>query len=52
VWLEEQQLVFRRRQVRIGLEGRGLAQIREGLKTGEAVVARGAIFVNNEWRTQ
>lgn len=52
VWVEDQPMVFRRRQVRVGLEQDGRAQIREGLKPGEVVVARGAIFVDNEWRTQ
>jgi cobalt-zinc-cadmium efflux system membrane fusion protein len=27
-----------------------LTQIRSGLSAGELVVARGAIFVDNEWR--
>jgi len=52
VWVEEQPTVFRRRQVKAGIEQDGLVQIREGLKPGEVVVARGAIFVDNEWRTQ
>jgi len=52
VWVEDQPMVFRRRQVRVGLEQDGRAQIREGLKPGEVVVGRGAIFVDNEWRTQ
>ena len=32
------------------MEQDGRMQIREGLKAGELVVARGAIFVDNEWR--
>jgi|SRR5262245_1195429 len=52
VWVEEQRLVFRRRSVKIGMEQDGRVQIRDGLKVGERVVARGAIFVDNEWRTQ
>jgi cobalt-zinc-cadmium efflux system membrane fusion protein len=52
VWVEEQPMVFRRRIVKIGLEQEGRIQIREGLKVGEIVVGRGAIFVDNEWRTQ
>jgi len=52
VWVEEEPMVFRRRLVKIGLEQDGQVQIREGVKIGERVVARGAIFVDNEWRTQ
>jgi cobalt-zinc-cadmium efflux system membrane fusion protein len=52
VWVEEKPMMFRRQQVRVGLEQDGRVQIREGLKPGEVVVARGAIFVDNEWRTQ
>ena len=32
------------------MEQEGRVQIREGLKEGERVVTRGAIFVDNEWR--
>ena len=52
VWVEEEPRVFRRRAVKIGLEQDGQVQIREGVNVGERVVARGAIFVDNEWRTQ
>jgi cobalt-zinc-cadmium efflux system membrane fusion protein len=52
VWVEEQPMMFRRRIVKIGLEQEGRIQIREGLRVGEIVVGRGAIFVDNEWRTQ
>jgi len=52
VWVEEEPKVFRRRLVKIGLEQDGQVQIREGVDVGERVVARGAIFVDNEWRTQ
>jgi cobalt-zinc-cadmium efflux system membrane fusion protein len=52
VWVEEQSTMFRRREVKIGMEQEGRVQIRDGLKVGEKVVARGAIFVDNEWRTQ
>jgi cobalt-zinc-cadmium efflux system membrane fusion protein len=50
VWVEEEPMLFRRRNVKIGLEQDGRTQIREGLKLGELVLARGAIFVDNEWR--
>ena len=52
VWVEEAPEVFRRRPVKIGMEQEGRMQIREGLKAGERIVARGAIFVDNEWRQQ
>ena len=52
VWVEEEPLVFRRRPVKIGMEQDGRVQIRDGLKADEKVVTRGAIFVDNEWRTQ
>jgi cobalt-zinc-cadmium efflux system membrane fusion protein len=32
------------------MEQDGRVQVRDGLKTGEQVIARGAIFVDNEWR--
>jgi cobalt-zinc-cadmium efflux system membrane fusion protein len=50
VWVEEEPKLFRRRNVKIGLEQDGRIQIREGLRPGELVLARGAIFVDNEWR--
>ncbi len=50
VWVEIEPLLFKRRKVEIGLEQDGLVQIRTGLKPGERVVGRGAIFVDNEWR--
>ena len=50
VWVEEEPMLFRRRRVTIGIEQEGRMQIREGLKAGELVAGRGAIFVDNEWR--
>jgi cobalt-zinc-cadmium efflux system membrane fusion protein len=50
VWVEEEPDVFRRRPVTIGIEQDGRMQIRDGIKPGELVVGRGAIFVDNEWR--
>jgi cobalt-zinc-cadmium efflux system membrane fusion protein len=52
VWVEEQPMAFRRRQIKIGSEQEGRIKVLDGLKVGERVVARGAIFVDNEWRTQ
>ncbi|MGQ0682787.1 efflux RND transporter periplasmic adaptor subunit [Bradyrhizobium sp.] len=50
VWVETEPMLFKRRLVEIGIEQNGLTQIRAGLAIGELVVARGAIFVDNEWR--
>ncbi len=52
VWVEQPDntTVFRRRPVVLGIEQNGRLQIREGLSSGERVVTRGAIFVDNEWR--
>ena len=52
VWVEERDMLFRRRPVKIGIEQEGRVEIRAGLALGERVVGRGAIFVDNEWRTQ
>jgi cobalt-zinc-cadmium efflux system membrane fusion protein len=50
VWVQKEAMVFQRRPVTIGMEQDGRVQVRDGLKTGEQVVARGAIFIDNEWR--
>ena len=50
VWVETEPMLFKRRLVEIGIQQDGLTQIRSGLTPGELVVARGAIFVDNEWR--
>jgi cobalt-zinc-cadmium efflux system membrane fusion protein len=50
VWVEREPMLFVHRKVTIGLEQDGRVQIRSGLNVGESVVARGAIFVDNEWR--
>jgi cobalt-zinc-cadmium efflux system membrane fusion protein len=50
VWVETEPMLFKRRLVEIGIQQDGLTQIRGGLAAGELVVARGAIFVDNEWR--
>ena len=50
VWVETEPMLFKRRVVDIGAQQNGLTQIRSGLAVGEPVVARGAIFVDNEWR--
>lgn len=50
VWIEAEPLLFKRRPVELGIQQDGLTQIRSGLEAGEKVLARGAIFVDNEWR--
>ena len=50
VWVEKEQMLFERRLVRIGMEQEDRVEIRNGLAVGERVVARGAIFVDNEWK--
>jgi cobalt-zinc-cadmium efflux system membrane fusion protein len=50
VWVQVEPLLFARRAVKLGIEQDGHVQIRDGLKDGERVVARGAIFIDNEWR--
>ena len=50
VWVQSEPQTFERRRVTLGLEQDGRVQIRTGLKAGEVVVARGAIFVDNEWK--
>jgi cobalt-zinc-cadmium efflux system membrane fusion protein len=50
VWVEREPTLLERRSVKLGIELNGRLQIREGLQPGERVVARGAIFVDNEWR--
>ncbi|HZE54733.1 MAG TPA: efflux RND transporter periplasmic adaptor subunit [Bradyrhizobium sp.] len=50
VWVEAEPMLFKRRVVDTGIQQDGLVQIRSGLDFGELVVARGAIFVDNEWR--
>ena len=48
VWVESGPKVFERRQVQLGGETNGQVQVTAGLKPGERVVGRGAIFVDNE----
>lgn len=50
IWLQESSQLFKPRNVRVGLEQDGCVQVREGVQQGEIVVARGAIFVDNEVR--
>lgn len=48
IWVESGPRIFERRQVELGGEANGQVQITAGLKPGERVVGRGAIFVDNE----
>jgi cobalt-zinc-cadmium efflux system membrane fusion protein len=48
VWIEREPMVLQRRKVKVGMEQDGRMQIRDGLKSGDLVVSRGAIFVQNE----
>jgi cobalt-zinc-cadmium efflux system membrane fusion protein len=50
VWAQREPMLFLRSKVKTGLEQDGFVEIREGLAGGELVVARGAIYVDNEWR--
>jgi len=50
VWVETEPKVFRRRVVQVSTQENGLVEITSGVEQGEKVVARGAIFVDNEWR--
>lgn len=49
VWVEQEPMVFQRRKVKTGIEQSGRLQIQDGLTSGELVVSRGAVFVQNEW---
>jgi cobalt-zinc-cadmium efflux system membrane fusion protein len=48
VWVEREPMAFQRRKVKVGLEQDRRLQIIEGLKAGERVIGRGAIYVQNE----
>jgi cobalt-zinc-cadmium efflux system membrane fusion protein len=50
VWVRVADQIFQRRQVKLGRQQEGLVQIRDGLIPGDAIVARGAIFIDNEWK--
>ena len=48
VWVKREKRLFERRKVTLGMEQDGRLQIRDGLQPGERVVARGAIYLDNE----
>ena len=49
-WIQTGPMVFQRRKVKVGPSQDGLVQIKDGLAIGEVVAARGAVFIENEWR--
>jgi len=49
-WVEREPMLFQRRRVKVGWKQNGRLQVGDGLKPGDLVVGRGAIFVNNEWQ--
>ncbi len=50
VFVEVKKQEFQRRPVVLGQEENGRVAVLEGLKIGDAVVGRGAIFIDNEWK--
>jgi cobalt-zinc-cadmium efflux system membrane fusion protein len=50
VWVEVEPGVFKRRSIKTGIEQARMVQILSGLKPGERVIARGALFIDNESR--
>lgn len=53
VWVGNgESLVFQRRRIQAGLQQDRKVQILAGLQPGDVVVGRGAIFVDNEWRSR
>jgi len=50
VWVQSEPQAFQLRNVKIGVQQDGCVEVQEGVTRGEVVVARGAIFVDNELR--
>ena len=50
VYVEVKKQEFQRRPVVLGQEENGRVAVLDGLKTGDTVVGRGAIFIDNEWK--
>jgi membrane fusion protein, heavy metal efflux system len=46
VWVERAPMLFERRRVTLGLSEGSRVEVREGLKPGERVVARGALLLD------
>jgi cobalt-zinc-cadmium efflux system membrane fusion protein len=50
VWVERGVMRFERRKVTVSIEQAGRLRVDEGLDQGDHVIARGALFVQNEWQ--
>jgi len=49
-WVETEPRMFQRRAIQIGMEQDGQIQILDGVRPGERVAARGAIFLDNQFQ--
>ncbi len=49
-WVEIEPRVFQQRKIRVGLQQDGLLQVLDGLRPGEQVATRGALFLDNEFQ--
>jgi multidrug efflux pump subunit AcrA (membrane-fusion protein) len=50
VWVEIEPGRFQRRRIELGQEQAGRWSVVAGLQEDDRIVARGAIYVDNEWR--
>jgi membrane fusion protein, heavy metal efflux system len=48
LFVEKEPGVFEKRQVTLGLQGRSVSYVKQGLKEGERVVSVGALLLNSE----
>jgi cobalt-zinc-cadmium efflux system membrane fusion protein len=48
--VQKEPQLFQRREVQLGTEQERRVQVRDGVRPGEFVIGRGAIFVDNEWQ--
>lgn len=49
-WVEVEPRVFQQRKIRVGLQQDGMIQVLDGLKPGEQVASRGALFLDNAFQ--
>jgi len=49
-WVETEPRMFQRRTIQLGMEQDGQIQILDGVRPGERVAARGAIFLDNQFQ--
>ncbi|HTY65667.1 MAG TPA: efflux RND transporter periplasmic adaptor subunit [Alphaproteobacteria bacterium] len=49
-WVEVEPRVFQERRIKVGLQQDGLVQVLDGLKPGERVATRGALFLDNAFQ--